>query len=559
MNKAVRAEVTERKRLEQELKHQRDRLRLLLDLNNRVVSNLDLRQLFQVSSTELRRIMECDFVGLALPESGGKQLRQHMFEYSQGQGSMYEGRLLPVEGSSSGVAFRNAKPFILQSAEQAREDLEICGEPGGEAFDHRVLAEGFQSGCFLPLISRNHVLGVLQLTRQEEHAFDQQDVDFLSQIASQIAIAVDNALNYKQLTEARARLAEEKLYLEEEIQKEYNFEEIVGNSPSLLQLLEQLALAAPTDSSVLISGETGTGKELIARAIHAHGSRKGRPLVKVNCGSIPAGLVESELFGHVKGAFTGATSNRTGRFELAHGGTLFLDEVGELPLDTQVKLLRVLQEQEFEPVGGSRTIHVDVRIIAATNRNLEEAVGRDCFARTCIIVLNVLPLRVPPLRERRSDIPQIVTYFLNHFSKKIGRKIRGVSPETMQLLVNYSWPGNIRELQNIIERGVVLSHGPALTLGPNFLPLERSHPSPLATEDPGHQGIDTRALVAEASLPSIPSLEEVEKCHILQVLKRTGGVINGAGGAAVLLKMHPNTLRSRMKKLGIVRQSHDIS
>jgi DNA-binding response OmpR family regulator/nitrogen-specific signal transduction histidine kinase len=268
MNKALRAEVTERKRLEQELKHQRDRLRLLLDLNNRVVSNLDLRQLFQVSSTELRRIMECDFVGLALPESGGKQLRQHLFEYSQGQGSMYEGRLIPVEGSSSGVAFRNAKPFILQSAEQAREDLEICGEPGGEAFDHRVLAEGFQSGCFLPLISRNHVLGVLQLTRQEEHAFDQQDVDFLSQIASQIAIAVDNALNYKQLTEAKARLAEEKLYLEEEIQKEYNFEEIVGNSPSLLQLLEQLALAAPTDSSVLISGETGTGKR-VDRARHS--------------------------------------------------------------------------------------------------------------------------------------------------------------------------------------------------------------------------------------------------------------------------------------------------
>jgi len=207
----------------------------------------------------------------------------------------------------------------------------------------------------------------------------------------------------------------------------------------------------------------------------------------------------------------------------------------------------------------SRTIHVDVRIIAATNRNLEEAVRSGLFRSDLYYRLNVLPLRVPPLRERRSDIPQIVTYFLNHFSKKIGRKIRGVSPETMQLLVNYSWPGNIRELQNIIERGVVLSHGPALTLGPNFLPLERSHPSPLATEDPGHQGIDTRALVAEASLPSIPSLEEVEKCHILQVLKRTGGVINGAGGAAVLLKMHPNTLRSRMKKLGIVRQSHDIS
>ena len=316
---------------------------------------------------------------------------------------------------------------------------------------------------------------------------------------------------------------------------------------------------APTDSNVLITGETGTGKELIARAVHSRSTRKDRPLVKVNCGAIPAGLVESELFGHVKGAFTGATTDRTGRFELADGGTLFLDEVGELPLDTQVKLLRVLQEQEFEPVGSSRTVHVDVRIIAASNRNLAEAVRAGLFRSDLFYRLNVLPLHVPALRERQSDIPQILAFFLTHYSRKIGKRIDTISPETMERLVKYSWPGNIRELRNVIERGVVLSPISALTLAPDLLPPEifqidsvpgsipvRSRSMDTVLQVPGHEGppADT------------PSLEEVERRHILNVLEQSGWKINGPRGAAEILKIHPNTLRSRISKLGISRPAH---
>lgn len=371
----------------------------------------------------------------------------------------------------------------------------------------------------------------------------------LSSLASQIAIAVDNALNYQEVSESRARLAEERSYLEEEIRREHNFDEIVGDSPALLELLRRVELAAPSDSTVLIGGETGTGKELIARAIHSRSARKDQPLVKVNCGSIPAGLVESELFGHVKGAFTGATANRTGRFEVANGGTLFLDEVGELPPDTQVKLLRVLQEQEFEPVGSSRTVHVNVRIIAATNRNLEESVRVGAFRSDLYYRLNVLPLQVPSLRERRSDIPQLVMFFLERFSKRAGKKLDAVSRPTMQRLENYSWPGNIRELQNIIERGVVLSRSSILELGPDFLPLE-----PSAAARPGDaEGTASAPQPDPIADDAGPSLREVERRHILAVLQQTGGVIDGPKGAATILELHPNTLRSRMKKLRIAR------
>ena len=364
----------------------------------------------------------------------------------------------------------------------------------------------------------------------------------------------------KQLAEARARLHEEKLYLEDEIRQEHNFEELVGDSPPLLQLLEKVVLIASSDSSVLISGETGTGNELIARAIHARSPRKSRPLVKVNCGSIPAGLVESEMFGHVKGAFTGATANRTGRFETADGGTLFLDEVGELPPDTQIKLLRVLQEQEFEPVGGSRTIKVDVRIIAATNRNLEEAVRSGLFRSDLYYRLNVLPLYVPPLRERQSDIPQLVTYFLSRVSRKMARKVLGVPEATMQLLVNYSWPGNIRELQNIIERAVVLSRSSASTLEPDLLPPETSQLDSIHSTFSGRAGgADGEGQVPGQKRPPAdpPSLEEVERRHILSVLEQTGWKLSGRKGAAEILKIHPNTLRDHISKLGITRPAHE--
>lgn len=350
------------------------------------------------------------------------------------------------------------------------------------------------------------------------------------------------------------QLHAENIYLQEEIRREHNFDEIVGNSPALLAVLQQVERIAPTDATVLILGETGTGKELIARAIHDRSPRQRRPLVKVNCGAISAGLVESELFGHVKGAFTGALDKRTGRFELADGGTLFLDEVGELPLDTQVKLLRVLQEGEFEPVGSSRTLKVDVRIIAATNRNLAAEVSAGRFRADLFYRLNVLPLHNPPLRERRTDIPQLAMFFLERAARRFGRQFDRIAPETLELLLRYHWPGNIRELQNLIERGVVLAQGPALKLEPGLLaPVAAWWPSAAA---PGAGGWVAPVAVA-APLPPPPgaptSLAELQRQHILHALTQSNWVIEGERGAAKILNLHPNTLRSRLKKMGLRR------
>ena len=334
------------------------------------------------------------------------------------------------------------------------------------------------------------------------------------------------------------RLEAENLYLQEEIRTEHNFEEIVGNSPALLAALEEVEQVAGTDSTVLLVGETGTGKELFARALHSRSRRKDRPLVKVNCGAIPAGLVESELFGHVRGAFTGALDKRVGRFELAHGGTIFLDEVVELPLETQVKLLRVLQEREFEPVGGSRTVHVDVRVLAASNRDLEQAVASGTFRADLLYRLNVFPVRIPPLRERRSDIPLLITFFLDSLSKKLGKRLDGLSRGSMERMKSYSWPGNVRELQNVVERAAVLARGP-------ILEIERDL---LGAHAPGREADAAGTLV------------ELERSHIQAALKSTGGVVEGPRGAASILGLHPNTLRSRIKKLGLERgRPHEIS
>ena len=334
----------------------------------------------------------------------------------------------------------------------------------------------------------------------------------------------------------------ENTYLKDGLRKEHDFEEILGHSPELLKLLDRVQAAAPTDANVLIIGETGSGKELIARAIHGRSARRNNALVKVNCGAIPSGLVESELFGHVKGAFTSASDRRIGRFELANSGSLFLDEVGELPLETQVKLLRVLQEQEFEPVGSNRTMKVNVRIIAATNRDLEKAVQSGTFRSDLYYRLNVIPLRVPALRDRRSDIPEMVMAFLQESAKRVGKPVQIVSRETMRLLVEYSWPGNIRELQNVIERGVVLSRGPILKLGSDLLPIEGP--------DTGCEPIP----IAETKASD--SLEEIQRQHILRVLDRTAWVISGPRGAGAILDLHPNTLRSLMNRLGIRRALH---
>lgn len=553
-------DLTERKRFERDLQHERDRLRLLLDLNNRIASNLDLRQLFQALLGELKQIMECEFVGLALPESKGDQLRLDVLEYFGPKGSIREGMLIPVHESPPGQAFRTTKPVVMGNAGRGgREPDPHFGAAGG-TFNQSVTADGFTASCFLPLIQRDQALGILHLAWRAERPFGQEDIDFLKQIASQISIAVDNALNYQHVTKSQVRLAAEKQYLEEEIRKEYNPDEIVGDSPGLMKLLQVVEQVAPSDSNVLITGETGTGKELIARAVHSRSMRKDRPLVKVNCGAIPAGLVESELFGHVKGAFTGATTDRTGRFELADGGTLFLDEVGELPLDTQVKLLRVLQEQEFEPVGSSRTAHVDVRIIAASNRNLAEMVREGLFRSDLFYRLNVLPLHVPPLRERQSDIPQILMFFLIHYAKKMGKKINGLSGETMDRLVSYPWPGNIRELRNVIERGVVLSPNTALMLEQDLLPPEiyQNDPVPSTSLNRAGNVSDSTPVTTHETPPSgAPSLQDVERRHILSVLEQTGWKISGPKGAAEVLKLHPNTLRDRMSKLRISRATRE--
>ncbi len=504
--------------------------------------------------------MGCELAGLAIPEGKGDQLRLDVLELFGSKGSIHEGMLIPVHESSPGQAFRTAKPVVMGTAGRGGREPDVHSGAAAGAYFQFVTADGFSASCFLPLILRDQALGVLHLAWRAERPFGQEDIDFLKQIASQISIAVDNALNYRHVTKSQVRLAAEKQYLEEEIRKENNPDEIVGDSPGLMRLLQVVEQVAPTDSNVLITGETGTGKELIARAVHSRSMRKDRPLVKVNCGAIPAGLVESELFGHVKGAFTGATTDRTGRFELADGGTLFLDEVGELPLDTQVKLLRVLQEQEFEPVGSSRTAHVDVRIIAASNRNLAEMVREGLFRSDLFYRLNVLPLHVPPLRERQSDIPQILMFFLIHYAKKMGKKINGVPPDTMDRLVSYPWPGNIRELKNVIERGVVLSPNSALMLEQDLLPSEifQNDRVPGVSANRAANVGDAIPAAAHESPPSgAPSLEDVERRHILSVLEQTRWKISGPKGAAEVLKLHPNTLRDRMSKLRISRTTRE--
>lgn len=417
---------------------------------------------------------------------------------------------------------------------------------------------GAESYLGVPMFDReNRVIGHIAILDDKRMEVDAAAMDMVRIFAARAAAEISRQKAEEELKAAllqvqalRKQLEAENIYLQEEIRSEHNFDEIVGNSPALMELLNKVERIATTDSTVLIHGETGTGKELIARALHSRSRRRARPLVKINCGAIPAGLVESELFGHVKGAFTGALDRRIGRFELANGGTLFLDEVGELPLDTQVKLLRVVQEQEFEPVGSGRTVRVDVRIIAASNRDLIEEVRAGQFRSDLFYRLNVLPLTVPPLRDRRSDIPALVQFFVERFAKKCCKEIRGVSHQAMTLLLRYPWPGNIRELQNVIERGVALSQGSLLQLGPDLLPLER--PSLDVTETSvAWQGIGFKS-PGDVLAP----LQEFEKHHILSALDRTSGVIHGPKGAAKILALHPNTLRSRMKRLGIPLPSH---
>jgi formate hydrogenlyase transcriptional activator len=535
-------DITERKRAEETLRTSEQRKRSLLEINNSIINNLTQEALFASAYEAIRRVVSFDRAAFLLYRPETKTLK-----------------LLSMDRDTDSEFFRLGKEYDLEETRVSawvldnrkavvRGDLEKEQQSPG---DGRLIAEGIQSYCVVPLVARGTSIGTFTVWSETKNRYSEADSELLQEVANQVALAIANMKSYEEIAALKARLEKENVYLQEEIRTQHNFEEIVGNSPTLLELLRRVDQVAPTDSSVLIYGETGTGKELIARAIHNRSARKHRPLVKVNCSAISAGLVESELFGHVKGAFTGAFERRIGRFELADGGTIFLDEVGELPLETQVKLLRVLQEREFEPVGSNRSVRVDVRIIAATNRNLQESIKAGSFRSDLYYRLNVFPLVVPPLRDRRSDIPQLAMFFLSRYARNLGKKMEGISAAATERLKSYLWPGNVRELQNIIERALILSRGPFLELDSDLASVPAPDVPPDTPSGP--------AIPKETSPSVLSTLEEVERAHISAVLQETRGVIEGTKGAAKTLGMHPNTLRHRMEKLGIKRSAHRIS
>ena len=494
-------------RIQDDVKAEKGRVQMLLDLTGQIVSNLELRHLLRTTSAMVRRMTGCAVVAIHLPDKESGSLRLFAIDSHQ-HASGDEADKVTVEGGTSCEevceVFRSRKPILSRDS----------------------------ASYVLPLISRNRIFGVMQIAQWKEEALLHQDAHFASQIANQVALTIENALTYAEIKELKKQLSKEKVYLEGEVQSEQGFEEIIGRSSAIRGVLRNIETVAPTDSTVLIYGETGTGKELVARAIHERSSRNSKAFVKLNCAAIPTGLLESELFGHERGAFTGAIMQRVGRFELANHGTAFLDEIGEISLELQPKLLRVLQEREFERLGSTRTLKTDARLIAATNRNLAECVEEGRFRADLFYRLNIFPIHVPPLRERPEDIPLLVRHFAQHFARRMNRVIDTIPSETMETLVHHSWPGNIRELQNLIEHSVIVSPGPVLRA-----PLAglQSH------SVPNQEGIRHR------------TLEEAEREHILSTLKETKWLISGPRGAAARLGMNRSTLQFRMRKLGIVR------
>jgi formate hydrogenlyase transcriptional activator len=518
----------ERHMNEQALQRERDRLRLLLEITNSMTSKLDLRRLVESLSTDLLRVTRCDFCSLLLPDADSGELRMTILYNPEPRGYVSDG-IIPIHGSLCGKAFWTGKTQHFNHVEEHRNDPETFGNSIGRPYYQRHMDEGLISGCDLPLIGRRGVVGVLAALKRSARAYSKDDVAFLEQVASQVAIAVENALDHERAIKDRDAETKQRRYLEEEIRSE--FTEIVGESPALKTALCLVSVVAPTDSSVLILGETGTGKELVARAIHKLGSRSEQGFVKLNCAAIPLGLLESELFGHEKGAFTGAIAQKTGRFELADKGTLFLDEVGDIPLELQAKLLRVLQEQEFERLGSNRTHKVDVRLIAATHRDLSAMVKEGTFREDLYYRLKVFPITVPALRQRPEDIPRLVRHFTALYARRMNKRIDVIPADTMDALARYTWPGNIRELQNFIERAVILS--PRSTLRAPTSELE-------SFQSPKEQNVPMNGLAA------------VERDHILRALEASNWVISGA---AARLGMKRTSLAYRMKKLGIRRSA----
>jgi formate hydrogenlyase transcriptional activator len=500
-----------------ELERESDRLKLLLDMTATLVSTLECRDLLRTVSASIRQVMRCDIVGVWLPDAEHVYLRQLAMVFPESKGFAKEDARQRIDGSLVGMVFKTGKPV----------SADLCSEQMSPHVSTEIRAEAIESGYALPLISRGRTLGVLTLGSRVENSINPEDIDFLLRAAGQLAIAIENRLAYRELAELKDKLAQEKLYLEDEIRGEIDFEGIVGQSSALRHVLNLVETVAPSDSTVLLLGETGTGKELIARAIHDRSHRKERTFVKLNCAAIPTGLLESELFGHERGAFTGAIAQKIGRLELADQGTLFLDEVGDIPIEIQPKLLRALQEREFERLGSNRTKKVDVRLVAATNRDLEKMMENREFRSDLYYRLNVFPIRIPPLRERPGDIPLLVRYFTQKYGRRMQRQIESIPTVAMRKLSSWHWPGNIRELENFIERSVILTHGTAL-----------------------------QAPISELSnngrtVPVMDAREANERDEIVRILKVTNGRVAGPDGAAARMHIKRTTLISRMKKLGI--------
>ena len=483
----------------QEAVRERDRLRTLFDITNALVSKLSPDELFSAISAQLSNVIRHDFSVLTLRDEGGRLemvglhfTGTHLFDKERGH--------IDPEGMPSAEALATGKPVVVPDVPLA---------PYASPEYRRFVELGCKSACSVPLVTSNGTLGTLEFARTADDVWTDEDIDFLVQVARQIAIAVENALAYRQLQEIRERLATEKLYLEDEIRLDHNNGNMVGEGAAFQSVLKGVQIVAPTDATVLILGETGTGKELVARAIHEMSSRSKGSFVKVNCAAIPGSLLESELFGHEKGSFTGAVAQKIGRFELADNGTLFLDEIGEMPLDLQPKLLRAIQDQEFERVGGNRTIRTNVRFVAATNRDLKAMVDENRFRADLYYRLHVFPLTVPPLRERREDIPLLTRYFVQKHAQRLDRKVDRIPTQALEALVNYDWPGNIRELQNVIERSVILSNGPELRV---------DMPETIGGSSP----------TAPRSRRSSDTADAAERARILQALERCQGNSRGA-------------------------------
>ncbi|MBN4054792.1 sigma 54-interacting transcriptional regulator, partial [Nitrospira defluvii] len=504
-----------------EIKRKEEQQRALVEINRAVSAHLDRDRLFQAIADAVRFVVSFDRMAIILPRASENALLLHAFEFKKGKSYRHPGAILPRLETVPGWVLEHKQPFVGSSLE------DLSPFPISLSV---LMKKGMQSHCLIPLLAKDRALGVLAFHSKKPGRYNPEDLPFLEEVAAAVAVALDNCQAYEEIKQLKNRLNQENLYLQEEIKTEYNFEEIIGKSRNLKKVLKSVALVARTDSSVFITGETGTGKELIARAVHNLSKRKTRALIKVNCAALPSSLIESELFGHEKGAFTGAISRKIGRFELADGGTLFLDEIGDLPLDLQGKLLRVLQEGEFERVGGEKTTQVDVRVIAATNKDLEKAMRENRFREDLYYRINVFPVYLPPLRERQEDILLLTQYFLEKYATRMDKHIDKIGQEAMRQLQAYPWLGNIRELENIVERAVILCQGHILEEEDFLLPL-----------------VNRPREGAERPM----ALNEVEREHISWVLEKTRWVIDGPKGAAKILNLHPNTLRSRVRKLGI--------